>query len=122
MFLTGRYPHHHSKGSKQQGKNKLHHILCATQYKFHRYLLHISVKCNAPNKTYTHYSYLQKCLPDKDILLKLLSPRLKYIMLLKLLIILSRNSLNFYPLFPNYSQPSTINLYECATRTTISYL
>ena len=26
MFLTGRYPHHHSKGSKQQGKNKLHHI------------------------------------------------------------------------------------------------
>ena len=29
-FLTGQYPHHQSKGSKQRGKDKLHHILCAT--------------------------------------------------------------------------------------------
>ena len=50
MFLTGWYPHHHSRGSKQQGKNKLHHTLCATQYKFHRFLLHISVKCHTPKK------------------------------------------------------------------------
>ena len=53
-FLTGRYPHHHSNGSKQRGKDKLQHILCAKQYKFHRFLLHISVKCCTPDKTCTH--------------------------------------------------------------------
>ena len=26
MFLSGRYPHYHSKGSKQQGKNDLHYF------------------------------------------------------------------------------------------------
>ena len=36
-FLTGQYPHYYSK---QQGKNELHHILCATQYKFHTFLSH----------------------------------------------------------------------------------
>ena len=54
MFLTGQYPHHHSKDSKQRGKNKLYHILCVTQYKFHRFILHISVKCRIPNKTCTY--------------------------------------------------------------------
>ena len=73
-FLTGWYPRHHSSVSKQQGKNKLHHILCATQYKFHRFLTQVSAKCRAPRQiVHTFYSYLQKCLPDKDILLKPLS-------------------------------------------------
>ena len=41
--------------------------------------------------------------------------RLKHIMLLKLPIILLL-------IFTYYSQPSTVNLCNCATRTTISYL
>ena len=52
-FLTGRYAHHHSKGSKQQGKNDLHHVLCVTQYNLHRFLPHVSVKRRTPNKTCT---------------------------------------------------------------------
>ena len=52
----------------------------------------------------------------------LLTIRLKYIMLLKLPIILSGNSFNFYLLFQNYSQPFIVNLCNCAKRTTISYL
>ena len=48
---------------------------------------------------------------------------LKHIMLLKLPIILSGNSFNFYLLFPKIIPNLLLqNLYKCATRTTISYL
>ena len=74
MFLTGRYPHHHSKGRKQRGKNKLRHILCETQYKFHSFLLHISVKCRTPNILCNHSIATSiNVFLNEDILLKLLS-------------------------------------------------
>ena len=40
-FLIGRYPYHQSK---QQGKKELCHILCATHYKCHRFLPHVSIE------------------------------------------------------------------------------